>query len=954
MKTNIFRYAISLAAVLAAVISCDKKQPEEEQKEPETVTPVFPSSIVNETVKAGQSVDLKFEPNMEWKVEISGEGKGNIFWIDDAGMKATSVSSKETGPQVVTIVFSENEEFDKNRVCEVTLSMGGESKKIATYTRPSLNRTFEVYVGVPGEFGFSKDAGAYVYTGTVATEASLSTFTGDVSYGLPIKVVTNYAWQMIPPSWVSCETMSGTAGTTELYLNAVLSEEIADGAEEVLKFADASNPEQAFEVRLSMPAFRDRVECNIATTFNFDVNGLVENLNGSFIEIPAFFELLSTPQTQVKVVDWNENGQYYGTSFSEWPEVVIERYEGYTDDDLLAKYTVEFRVGANETYDDKCADVFVIPASKASVAFEDWFDANTGNLKDEFKSYVVGRLSQPGLERDYITLSETDEVYEAELAKYTEEQWWAADLATENVFELVYKDEYSDAVLVFDEPFASFKYFDYDFVEVAEEDAEDFWLSFNAFASNGKGRVTMYPEKFNRIDAQFPESFIVFYDEDGNVLGAMSCRYTKKASVITGDILSLTSGEAEFVKLDDENEMKAFLASEYGQMGVLEVYQLSTSERNVSLSSQIESWGHKILKVEADPPYPEYDDAPFSFENMATEFDIYMGEDVTEKVEAVILLQEPGADGETLLNFAAVHYIYTPAETGEDPENPGQDPENPGQDPENPGQDPENPGEDPEIPGTDPDIPVDEPEYDETSPMMYSIGAGTGNLVKYGAGSDRYKAVNAKYGITEVYHLTSGDRMVYLKGTEDLYGILQLDPATLEESAGTDALTFEGSDSGFNIYLRGTDNAEALVLIEGAAGYFAAVYVTYDYSMGIPSPFEFTNPSAVEGKATLARCEGEILETLLAEFEPNANFDERNIYKLTYSDTSVSAEITIPSAPVDNASWNNYPYKSNYWLACKVSGKKMTVTMTKSGLTDYFVFRTTDGNWAWILVCTCE
>ena len=96
MKTNIFRYAISLAAVFAVVISCDKKQPEEEQKGPDKVDPIFPSSVVNETVKAGQSVDLKFEPNMEWKVEISGEGKGNIFWLDDAGMKATSVSSRKT------------------------------------------------------------------------------------------------------------------------------------------------------------------------------------------------------------------------------------------------------------------------------------------------------------------------------------------------------------------------------------------------------------------------------------------------------------------------------------------------------------------------------------------------------------------------------------------------------------------------------------------------------------------------------------------------------------------------------------------------------------------------------------------------------------------------------------------------------------------------------------------
>ena len=94
-------------------------------------------------------------------------------------------------------------------------------------------------------------------------------------------------------------------------------------------------------------------------------------------------------------------------------------------------------------------------------------------------------------------------------------------------------------------------------------------------------------------------------------------------------------------------------------------------------------------------------------------------------------------------------------------------------------------------------------------------------------------------------------------------------------------------------------------------------------------------------------------EDLLKDFS-NVNFDARNIYELKYSGTSVKAEITIPSAPVGNAAWNNYPISANYWLTCKVSGNKMTVTMKESGLTDYFVFKTTDGNWAWILVCTCE
>lgn len=924
MKINIFRYAFSLLAIFAAA-SCDNKEPEEE-KGPEKVDPVFPTEVINETVAAGQSVELRFEPNMSWKIEISGDGRGNMFWLDDEGMKATHISSEETGPQVVTIVFSEDEEFDKNRICEVTLEMGGDSKKIATYTRPSLSRTFEVYAGVPGEFEFNKVSGAYSYTEAVVTEASLTTFPGEVTYVLPMKVVTNYSWHLIPPSWISCETMSGTAGMTEIFLSAVLSSDIASGASDVLRFADASNPEKAFEVELTMPAFSDRIEYTLATTFNFDVNGLVENLNGSFIEIPAFFELLSVPETQVMVADVDENGQYMEASTSEWVEMTKTIYDGYSEDALLAKYTVEFRAGVNETFDDRYADVFVIPASKSSVPFDEWFDAQTGNLKEEFKSCIIGRLSQPGLERDYITLSEEDEVYEVELARYTESQWWAQTLATDNVFELIYKDEYSDAVLVFDDPFASYKLFDYDFVEVAQDAEADFWLSFNAFASNEKGRVTMYPEKFTRTDAEFPESFVVFYDENGNEMGAMSCRYTKKTSVIEGDVLALMSGEAEFIKLGDENEMKMFLASEYGQMGELDVYELSTSDINVAFTSQVEAHEHKILKVEATPPFNEYVDAPFQFENQASAFGIYMDENVTETIDAVILLKAPGADGETLLNFAAVHYIYTPAESGEDPENPGDEPV----------------------------IPDVEPEYDETSPMIYSIGAGTGSLVKYGTGSERYKAVNALFGLTEVYHLKSGDRMVFLSGNTDLTGIVELDPSSLEEISGSDVFTFEGSDKGFNIYMKGTENAEALVLVQGADGYVAAVYFTYDFSLGIPSPFAFTDPSSVEGKATLARCEGDRLTEALLMFEKNANFDERNIYELKYSDTSVQAEITVPSAPAFDAAWGNESSSSTYWLTHKMSGKKMTVKMTKSGLTDYFVFRTSDGNWAWVLVCTCE
>ena len=87
--------------------------------------------------------------------------------------------------------------------------------------------------------------------------------------------------------------------------------------------------------------------------------------------------------------------------------MTIARYDDYTEEDILAKYTVEFRVAPNETYEAKYADVFVLPASVAGTDLDDWFDPATGNLKSEFEAYIVGRLSQPGLGKSNIISCKT-------------------------------------------------------------------------------------------------------------------------------------------------------------------------------------------------------------------------------------------------------------------------------------------------------------------------------------------------------------------------------------------------------------------------------------------------------------------------------------------------------------------------------------------------------------------
>ena len=647
IMNKIFKYMIFAVSVLIFG-AC------EEMEEIEKTTPVFPEDVVTRNVAAGESVELTFSPNIEWKVEISGEGSGNMFWLDDDGMKATSISGKETGELTLIIVFSETEELDNNRVCEVNLTMGGETRKIAEYTRLALGRTFDVYVGVAEEEGFKQENKAYVYGDTKVESASLATFPGTAIYTLPVKVVSNYQWRLALPEWIDSDVMGGTAGSTEFLLTAVLSESQADGVEEDIKFFDASNTEISVEVKITLPAFRDRIETVLQTTFNFNQAGDVQNVNGSYMEdVPAFFELLATDETVVKVIEWNQKGSYYATQFADWATVTEEKYDTESETAVLASYSVQIAVTENDTYDDRYADIFIVPASRADVAFDDWFDPSSNNLKEEFKGYILDRICQPGLERDYITISETDEICEAALVKYNEQQWWSGSLGTDNIFELVYSDQYSDAVLVFDDPFASYKVFDYDNVEVTEDKMENFWLTFNGFASNEKGRVTMDPAKFTRTDAEFPESFIVFYDAAGKVLAGMSCRYTSQVSVVTEDLYEVSSGIAQLTKMDSSSELYEAI---FGNFSISDIYQLVIKGKSAYLKANSDHEVWDMQKI--NPTDFSESESPISIEPASPDLNVYTMNG-SEKSEALFILKEQGTDG-SLVNFAAIHVIYDP------------------------------------------------------------------------------------------------------------------------------------------------------------------------------------------------------------------------------------------------------------------------------------------------------
>lgn len=781
MKINFLKSAFAILAGLVAVVSCSKPAP---VPPPE---PEFPSSKVTKTVAAGESVNINISPNMAWEVSLSGEGVGNEFWINDEGMKRTKVSGKEGGSVVVTVQFADDEKFDVNRVCEVNLSMGGQSKTIAVLTLPSLGRTFELYVKSAGETGFSEQFGS-----EKVAEASLATFPGEVTYTLPVRVVTNYNWTLSAPEWLTAvivdgdkkETSltSGNAGTSEFLFKAKLSSDVVKGAESVVKFIDANNTDASFSLKMKLPAFQDRIEHVLNTTFIFNAAGYVQNLNGDFIENSvANFELLATGATAVKVVEWNDESKTHAKSFADWATVTRNLYSEYTETDVLAKYSVEVAVSPNTTYNERFADVFVIPASKADQPLDNWFDAGTGNLKTEFSQYAVGRISQIGLEKDYIALSENPEdVYLADFVKYTEVPWWAEKLGTTNLFELVYKDALSDAVLVFSKPFASYKVFDYENIEVPAASLSDFWLRLNPFAQNSKGRVVMEPSKFSVSGAEFPESFIVFYDSAGKVLGAVSCRHSSKGTSVEPDSsIRLEYGTAEVARLGAEDQM----------------------------------------------------------------------------------------------------YMY----------------------------------------------------------------------------------LNGNFNVTEIYKVTTKDKMLNFNCSLDFTGCIMIDPATMQEVKSS-PISIDPSLPSLYVYTDGSSTKSEIVFLFQTADKVnvAALYVVYDpsISIAVPSPFEFVNPDQVKGLAVLGSYKGDLMEKILAD---QWGLPAEKVFELKYLDASASsvATITVPGTPFDNCAWNSINPNTgnpipNYWLTHEMTGSsKMTVYMAEAGKVDWFVFYS-GGLPTYVLVCTLE
>ena len=657
MKTNFFKIAAIFAGLALTVASCNGTDPEQPK-------PVFPSEKIQKTVLAGESVNVEFDANLDWELSLSGEGVLTYFWIDDAGSRESKISGK-AGKQNVKVVFSEDEELDNNRKCIVSLTMGGETREIAQIDRLKISRTIIVKVAEAFPTAFKKDDhGNYEYA-DAEEDATLQlvTFPDDAEYSLPIKVQTNFDWNLSLPEWLSSEVSEGEAGDTELVLVANLSKEIAEeGTSAEIKFIDAANSSASESINVSIPPFADRVDFYV-NTLDFNAEGQVKTLS-EYVDGGAAITVLAAEGAVVKVLGFG--GEWHDTEFADWTHVkkVSESGEGY-----LKKQNFILTVDPNKS-EARVADVLVLPASKSGLTVEQLCDPNSDDCAfvEEVSPYVLGRLTQAGAqggtEADCVLSVDTE--YDNYMYQFTfTPDSWLTDMlpsASDQAYSLVYSHEFSEAQILSSTKIAYAMVCDFNL-----EDVDDsFWASVWVSPDGDKFKISHDMSAYQRVGAPdeelVPECFVVLFDEKDLPFAVVDFKYDANASSgeEQGDVLSVASGSASLDLLDPSEDMYAgFFASEYNTKNT---YKVLTADHHITLRTSVDFVDVALRK--ADDPSSDYDmtGAPFSIEplksSMGNDIDLYFNPELSEKLEFIVLVKQ---NDPTCIYPLAIYVTYDPS-----------------------------------------------------------------------------------------------------------------------------------------------------------------------------------------------------------------------------------------------------------------------------------------------------
>lgn len=523
-----------LAGACLVAASCSKS--DEGPKIPE---PNFPDAV-SQSVEAGGTYTLNIEPNQDWEVSVP-TATYQWFWIQDGSQKVSSKIGSAGKAQIV-IGISEQEEFDQNRVCEVTLKMGGQSKVILTLTRGTLERSLSIrtcVIDANGDFTYDPDSEtsglSYLYQADPATNVSLLWPEGRMGFMMPVLVEGNFSWAVNKmPAWVTSHVTVGNAGERiELLLMGNAPAYPLDGADDKLVFIDTDNHDKSFEIGITIPPCRDIFKISdFEAVSRFNARAEYYNSKtSSWVPGSAMGSIMGIDGSKIYV--FSEVKQQYGEPYLTgdaediaWITVTEEPWDETSEGGVVQTRKVLVGVSANSG-DARKGVMVALPASEAAkiTGPDDIIDA--AEVREQYKPYIVTTIEQeatPGA----IEAAEPDYMTEAGAAfvKLASGAWPVTDYQVTDGYQLTYTkaDSWQKSYLTFNREYTDYAVYGYDGPQ-EPLDKDNCWITVE---KSSKGVVIrMAPEKYAK---EAKESFVVFSDAAGSY-AMVYCIYDPDADI---------------------------------------------------------------------------------------------------------------------------------------------------------------------------------------------------------------------------------------------------------------------------------------------------------------------------------------------------------------------------------------------------------------------------------------
>ena len=390
-----------LAGACLAAASCS-----DSDKEIKAPSPNFPEAV-SPTIGAGETFTIEIDPNQDWEASVP-TATAAWFWIEDGTQKVWTLRGG-AGPARIVIAAAELEEFDDNRVCEVTLTMGGQSKVIATITRGTLDRGFTLRTCQLDDYGDfiynpnSTETGlTYLYGTEPAENVALTWPEGRTGFSMPVLVEANFEWVLGKlPEWleVPAKTIGEPGAQLELRLQGDASRYPLDGAEETLVFTDKNNSGVSYEIPISIPACRDIFSVSgmsAETKFNTKAE-YFNSMNGDWVPGSAMGSVQSIDGA--KFFLFAEVTQQWGDPYLSaeaedlaWILLTEEPWDSTPGSDVVQSR--QFTVGVTENGGKaRKAYLLALPAAVAET-ISDPYQLIDAEIRDEYRQYLVTTINQ--------------------------------------------------------------------------------------------------------------------------------------------------------------------------------------------------------------------------------------------------------------------------------------------------------------------------------------------------------------------------------------------------------------------------------------------------------------------------------------------------------------------------------------------------------------------------------